>query len=281
MQATELEEHRRALLVDLEAMLRESFALESWGRLVVELVRDGQGELRVADLVVEEILGDESVVDRCFSSAELRACLPALARASETLCLLDALDGDLLGGATIVRRHDHAGGTQPGASEPAIAFLPGKVRMPSRGLDARRELLLAELARKNDALRERWGVGADARVEADMLTGEVSIRRDGTVVAEGRQLVIGSFSRAPRSWVWGAHNPTLEPEAQRRAAALLDRVADRSGWEISTPGFQTDEATAWLLAALLAEAGALEGVVRVGAGSEGFVMLGLSALRDA
>jgi hypothetical protein len=279
MEATELEGHRRALLVDLEAMLRESFALESWGRLVVELVRDAQGELRVSDLVVEEILGDEGVVDRCFSSGELRACLPALARAAETLCLLEELDVDLLGGATILRKHDRLGRSEIGGAEPSIAFLPGRVRMPSRGLDARREMLLAALGRKNDALRERWGIGADARVEADMLTGEASIRRGAAVVAEGRQIVLGSFSLAPRSWVWGAHNPTLEPEARQRAAALLDRVADRSGWEVSTPGFQTDEPTTWLLAALLADAGALEGVVRVGAGTEGFVMLGLSALQ--
>ena len=263
-------EDARAILDELLGMFRAAFVWGAWGRLLVSLSPNAAGELVVDDVLVEEIVGDEEALDRAFVSDDARACLPALASAVVALAMAAGIDADRVTGGTFIMTHD-AG----------LAFLPGMVRAPSPSLDARRTALVARLREKNDVLAARFGIGAGARVGADMLAGTVEVTRGNDVVAVGRQIVVGSFASHERAWVWGAHNPSLDPAARARCAALLDGLSDRSMWEISTPGFTTDEATTWLYAALLAEEHRLEGVARVSAGPEGFVLLGLSDLSPA
>ncbi len=263
-------EEARAILDELLGMFRAAFAWGAWGRLLVSLSPNAAGELVVDDVLVEEIVGDDEALDRAFGSDDARACLPALASAVVALAMAEGVDADRVVGGTFVMTH-----------EGNLAFLPGLVRAPSPALDARRADLVARLRAKNDDLAERYGIGRGASIGADMVEGSVEVGRAGVPVAVGRQVVIGSFASRERAWVWGAHNPSLEPAARARCARLLDALGDRSMWEISTPGFATDEATTWLYAALLAEEHGFEGVARVAAGSEGYVLLGLSDLSPA
>jgi hypothetical protein len=260
----------RAVLDEVLGMFRAAFAWGAWGRLLVSLSPNDAGSLVVDDVLVEEIVGDEGALDRAFGRDDARACLPALAAAVVALAMADGIDADRVTGGTFIMTHD--GG---------VAFLPGLVRAPSPSLDARREELVAGMRAKNAVLGERYGIGAGAEIGADMKDGTVEVSRAGAPVAVGRQVVIGSFAARDRAWVWGAHNPSLVPEARARCAALLDGLADRSMWEIATPGFTTDEPTTWLYAALLTMEHDLEGVARVSAGSDGFVLLGLSDLSPA
>lgn len=255
------------ILTELKELFRSAFAWGTWGRLLVTVARDARGDLVVADILVEEVLGDEAALDGVFTSDDARSSLPAVASAVEALSLLAGIPKEAIAGGTFVQ-----------TAYGDVAFLAGLVRAPSPAIDARRDELFADLRRKNTVLEQKYGVGAGADIAADMALGTVSISRGEKVVATGEQVVIGSFASVARWWVWGAHNPSLEDAARRRCADLLDRTADRSSWEISTPGFETDEATAWLLAALVASEHDLEGVARVQAGAEGFILLGLRAL---
>lgn len=260
----------REILAEVRGLFEAAFAWGTWGRLLVSLSPDPRGKLVVDDVLVEEILGDEDALDRAFRSAEAQSCLPALAEAVLALCMLADVPADRVTGGTFVQTHDGQ-----------LGFLPGLVRAPSPSLDARRDELLDRLKAKNAVLEERYGIGAGALVAADMADGSVEIKKGGVPVAVGEQVVIGSFATVDRAWVWGAHNPSLEPAARARSAKLLDELADRSPWEISTAAFATDQATAWLLAALVADEHGLEGVAKVNAGAEGFVLLGLLALSPA
>ncbi|MFO0548998.1 MAG: serine/threonine-protein kinase [Polyangiaceae bacterium] len=264
---------RASILHDLSHLLDEVFALEAWGRMLVEVVRDDAGEPTLANVAVEEVL-DEARVDEAFSSSAARAVAKALAKGVEGLLALEGAQLELLHGGTFVRIPPAEG--EP-AGEPRVAFLAGLIGTPSSVFDAARDAAVASARRKVEALREAWGVGAPgAEVHADMSLGTAELVRGGVVVAIAEQVVLGSFSRAHRSWVWGAHNPSLEPSARARSAALLDAFPERSAWEISTAGFTTDEATAWALAAWVAEPSGLS-LTRVDAGG-GFVVLGLSGV---
>jgi hypothetical protein len=258
------------ILSEIRELFRAAFAWGTWGRLLVSVAPNASGELVVADILVEEVLEDEAALDAAFTSDDARASLPAIASAVVALCTLAGIPRESIDGGTFVQTH---GGD--------VAFLPGLVRAPSPSIDARRDDLLGRLAAKNAVLKEAYGIGAGADVAADMATGSVEISKNGVAVAVGEQIVIGSFASVERWWVWGAFNPSLEEAARRRSAALLDNLRDRAPWEISTQGFVTDEATAWLLAALLAVEHDLEGVVHVPAKKAGFVLLGLRALSPA
>jgi hypothetical protein len=259
---------RAEILTELALLLRAALALDDWGRLQIELVDDPRRGLVVSDVVVEEIVGDEARVDAAFNAPDAGAMMPTLARAIEALAALDGLDAAELGGGTFVRVDE----------APGLAFLPGRVRAPSRALDQRREPLLAALRAKELALKERAGVHAGAALGLDLEGQAITIREEGVVRSRGAVVVLGSFSWQRRSWAWAAHNPSAPEGARARSKQALDAVRDRSLWEIATPGFQTDEAGAWLLAALLVEENALDGAVRVELGDEGFLLVGLRDL---
>jgi len=255
------------ILADIADLLQTYFALEHWGRLLVETAVDESGAVRLRDVQVEEIVGDEELVERAFASAEARALAPAVAKAVEALASLEQADLRAVGGGTFVR-HEGAG----------LVFLPGLVSAPSREFDRSLDDVTLFLRQTSADLRARFGVGTDAELRADMQSGALDILRSGQLVASGMQVVLGSFSRPNRSWVWGAHNPSLDQEARARAALVLDRMPERQAWEISTPGFATDEPGAWALAGWVARAEGLQGVGRIEV-PEGFVALGLSDLK--
>jgi hypothetical protein len=260
------------ILNDLAGLFEAELALDAWGRLLVSVVRDSAGDLRVADAAVEEVL-DDARVDATFGAPGARGVMRAVEAAVEALCALEDVDPLEVGGATFVR-FDRPDGTR------GLAFLAGQVRVPSESIDVRREELLAWLERTRRELGERFGIGRGATLKGDLEVGGLEVVRDGAPVAVGRQGVLGTFMRPRRSWVWGAHNPSLGPEARARSARWLDALPDRTPWEITTQGFTTDEPTAWALAALVASHHGLDGVARVDLGEDGFVLLGVSDLAE-
>jgi hypothetical protein len=258
---------RDEILAELASVFEEELALGSWGRLLVEVARDPTGALRVADVVVEEIVGDEAEVERCFESRAAGHVMQGMPVILEALFALE-VDADLerLSGGTFVRVD-----TDEGRS---VAFLPGLVRAPSVAFDRVREEVLR--AAKERDLTSRHGL-AQTKVETDMESGALAFVRDGATIARGEQVVLGSFERGARSWVWAAQNPSLVAAARERSAALLDAMPDRSAWEITTPGLVTDEPTSWALAWWVALQNDLEGVVRVTT-PDGYVALGVRRL---
>lgn len=274
---TEADE-RTEILNDLATLFEAELALASWGRLLLEVVRigadgrptSGEGELRVADVSVEDIADDAKVV-AAFEGPHAQSVMRAAAAAIDALSALDGVDPIEAGGGTFFRT-DGVGGRH------GIAFVAGRVRATSPEVERARVSLGEWLRERDDVLAQRFALGADRDVRADMESGTVELRVRGAVVARGTQVVLGTFSARRRSWVWGAHNPSLEASARLRAAALLDGLPDRAPWEISTPGFTIDEPTAWTLAALVARHHDLDGVLRVDVPDEGFVLFGVSAL---
>ncbi len=262
---------QQSLLAEVGTLLHDYFALSEWGRLLIEVEPNEQGQLSVGELFVDEIVGDEARVEQAFGSDEARALVPALAQAVATMVAAEGADLALVRGGTWLRRGEGA----------EIAFLPGLVRAPSRELDQCWEDVLARTREGLAKLDRDFGFGAGVSVETDMLLGTVRFVRAGQLVAEGQQIVLGSFSLPHRSWVWGAHNPTLAPEARARARELLDAMPQRAAWEISTPGFACDAATAWALGAWVVHSAGVMGPLRVDAGSGSFVLLGVRDLRRA
>lgn len=255
----------REILSEMEGLFRAAFALDAWGRVLFYLVKDeASGALAIADVQVEEIM-NEAAVERAFGGPDVRAAIPAVVAAISALSMLAGVDAAEVGGGTFVRAGDR------------LAFLPGTVRTPSRAFDAGRDDAEGAMSAANRALADKLGVADLARAEIDPNEGRFAMSLDGGKRAEGRAVVLGSFARPRRWWVWGAHNPTLEAAARRSSAELLDHVADRSLWEISTPGFQTDEATAWALAAYVALDRKLEGLVQL-TSAEGIVAVGLDGV---
>ncbi len=249
MDEAEARATRREILDDVGAMLREHLAADAWGRVLIEVTRGPDGQPIVAGIDVEEILHDEARVDEVFGGEGARAVLPVLAKAVEALCALDGVELEDVRGGTFVRREDDR-----------FAWLPALVRAPSLRFDRERDALVAKLRAKNEVLREQFGFPEGGQLVLD-LARETALFSSGSrpdLVA--RATLMGTFAPASRTWGWGGSNPHA-PEAIRRSSmALVDAIVDRDIWELSTPVFSTDEATAWALAALVCDRAGGDGV---------------------
>jgi len=265
MDTAEAERLRREILGDIGALLRDELVADAWGRVLVQVVRTPDGEPAVAGIDVEEILGDEAEVDRVFGSLAARSLLPTLAKATEALCALDDLQLEDVGGGTFVRLNS------------GFAWLPGLVRTPSLDFDRERDVLVARMREKNEALRRRF---ASAGVEFDVEASAARWTTGGGPVGTARATLIGTFARAPRTWAWAWGNPNASETVLKSSAALTDALAERGLWEIATPVFATDEPTAWALAALICERAGAEGVQRL-AVEDGAIFVLLREVRDA
>lgn len=262
MEASERAEARAGILDELRGLFEAAFAWDTWGRLLVRVAIGDDGAPVVVDVAVEDIVGDEDRLAAAFEGPEVRAALPAVARAVEALVALDELDLEGLGGGTFLR-------TPRGEA----AFLPGLVRSPSASFDRERDGVETRVRARNAALAERFGVGRDARVVPSP-GGRARIVRDGADVATASAVVLGTFSRPLRSFVWAAANPSL-PEPERKACqALLDVMPQRESWELATFAFATDEATSWALCAWVCDSLGGDGIVWIdGDGGPIYVLL--------
>jgi hypothetical protein len=248
MDATEAERLRRDILGELSPLLFEELVADAWGRALVKVARAPDGEPVVAGIDVEEIVGDEARVDAAFGGGAMRALLPTLAKATEALCALEGVDLDDVLGGTFVRLPE------------GFAWLPGLVRAPSPRFCRERDLLVARMREKNEALRGRFG--AD-RVEFDVESLTARWLKKARTVGGARATLLGTFARAPRTWAWAWSNPNLTESGRRECAVLTDGLDERDLWEITTPTFATDESTAWAIAALLCDRTGADGVQRI------------------
>jgi hypothetical protein len=239
---------RREILDDVSALLRDELAGEAWGRVLVEVVRDPGGSPIVAGVDVEEVF-DEARVDAVFGGDDARAVMPVLARAVEALCAIDEVELEEVRGGTFVRRPD--GG---------FAWIAALVHAPSPRFDSERDALVARLRAKNQSLQERFGFPAGGRIAVDLAAGSIDFVSASGARMRARATFVGTFAPLSRTWGWGASNPHAPEPVRRASARLVDDIADRDMWEVSTPAFATDEPTAWALAALVCDRAGGEGV---------------------
>ncbi len=264
MDVEEKKRLRREVLDDVGALLFEHLAAQEWGRVLVEMTTDDAGQPVVAEMEVEDVVGDEARIDAAFAhEPTVRPLLPVLAKAVEALCSLEDVDLERVAGATFLR--------QPGGT---FEWLPGLVHMPSAALERAWDEVTASLKGKQAALEDRFGLGTFDGYDLDLERERIAFRGAGRTGVTGKATLLGSFSFASRSWAWGAQNPNLPPHVRAASAALVDAIVDRDMWELTTPLFGTDEATAWALCAFVcAEAGG-QGVYRAKNGESAvFVML--------
>ena len=186
---------------------------------------------------------------RTFGAPAAQPLLPVLAKATEALCGLAGVELEDVQGGTFLRR-----------STGEFEWLPGLVHAPSEGLEAVREGVLKRLEEKRSALESRFGLTRLGRYEVD-------VERESMVfsVAEGvrvlaRATLIATYSLGSCAWAWGGYNKNVPPHVQVAAAALVDEILERDMWELSTPVFCVDEATAWVLAAFVCDRAAGESV---------------------
>jgi hypothetical protein len=232
---------RSEILDEVGQLLHEQAAAEEWGRVLVEVVRDGETPV-VAGIDVEEIVGDEARVDAVFGSEAMRAALPVLAKATEALCALEGVELEEVRGGTFLRQRDGR-----------FVWLPGLVRVPSAALEAEWDAFGERLAAKNAALEERFALAKHDRTDVDLSNESIVFSRGGKPGVVARATLIATFSRASRSWAWGGYNKNVPPPVRAASAALADSVPERDLWEVSTPVFASDEGTAWVLAALVCD----------------------------
>ena len=245
------DEARTGILEELRGLFRAAYAWDTWGRLLVHVDVSEDGRPIVVDVAVEDIVGDEDRLAAAFEGPDVRGSLPVVARAVEALTALEELDLPTMGGGTFVR-----------TSEEGLAFLPGLIRSPSAAFDRARDGVVARIDAKNAALASRFGIGRDAGLSA-IEDGTVRVLRDDRVVATARAVLLGTFSRPARSFVWAPANPTLGAEERKACSQLLDGMRERSAWEISTFGFATDEPTAWALSAWICDETGADGVTAI------------------
>lgn len=251
------------ILEGIAPLLRDVFASDAWGRLLV-FIEPTETGWAVSDLEVEELdAALETRVETSFYSDAARANLPVLAAATQALVLLADADLEFLRGGTFVR------------DESGFRFLPGRVKAPSPGFAERRHSLVQSLETASQQLASTHCIEDVANSRG---LGQVALRRrdDPSIADTFQVLLVGSYANARRSWVWGAHNPSVDPATKMTIQRRLDAFSDRSLWEISTPGFTTDTGTAWALVGLALEAGWFSWCVKL-QDADGWLALGLTA----
>ena len=241
---------KREILEEIGGLLRDELAASCWGRILVGVRRGEGGEAVVAGIDVEEVICDEAAVDDAFAGEKARQFVPVLAKAVEALCALDGLDLDDVGGGTFVRR-----------PEGEFAWLPALVHSPSPVLDAARDDLMGMLRQKHSELEAIFGFPTRGRAEVDLLSERLSFVVDARLAARARATLVGTFAPRSRTWGWAGSHPHVPERVRRASAALIDGILDRGAWELSTPVFATDESTAWVLSAWVADRVGGDGVL--------------------
>src|SRR5579872_1814084 len=120
MEGDERARLRREILDDVGSLLAEGHAASEWGRVLVEVGQGDDGEPRVENIEVDDIVGDQALIDQAFAPERVGQLLPVLAKATQALCALEDVELERVRGGTFIRRR--TGG---------FAWLPGLVHVPS------------------------------------------------------------------------------------------------------------------------------------------------------
>lgn len=229
---------RAEILGELAPLLFEKLAAAEWGRVLVHVGRRADGSVRVTDLDVEDVVGDDARIDAAMAGPA-REILGVLARAVEALLATHDADVDEALGGTLLRRDDAR-----------FAFLPGLVRAPSEAFERHRDAALARAGERLGALANRATFATRHRFDLDVDAGTIVLFDGETARLGGRAALLGTFASATRTWVWAWANPSASDAVRAAAQAICDACPHRSMWELTTPQFPTDEPTAWALAAI-------------------------------
>ena len=247
---TDAPNEAQALLDALAPLLHEQLAASEWGRLLVMLAPGDDG-WRVRDLQIEDVEGDEALIEAALRSTGLGPLFGVLASACEALCGLEGVELAELEGGTFLRRPDGA-----------LNFLPGLVRTPSDGFLVLCDERFETAMEQQRTMSELQGVGD--RYELDLGDGEMTFfDPQGQPTARAQVTLLGSFSDRSRTWAWAWSNASLPEPMQRRARDLCDRFARRDLWELTTAQFATDLVTAWALTAVFVVEHGAAGLYRV------------------
>ncbi|HEX8793725.1 MAG TPA: hypothetical protein VF765_22435 [Polyangiaceae bacterium] len=249
MEDEEKQRLRREILEDVGGMLHGELAADAWGRVLVQVVRGEDGEPLVAGVDVEDIVGDEAVVDAAFAPGYVEPLLPVLAKATEALCGLEGVALEDVRGGTFLRR-----------AEGGFAWLPGLVHLPSAALESAWDQVTDALRAKQVSLEERFSIRSHDRYDADLEHQEIVFSRGGVPRLRATATLVGTFSLAARTWAWGGGNESLSPAIRAPSAALVDGILERELWELSTSVFALDEPTAWALCAFVCDRAGGEGL---------------------
>jgi hypothetical protein len=255
----------RQILDELAPLLHEAFAADEWGRLLTSVELDDRGEPVVTELQVDDIVGDPARVEAVITLVESRGVLDSVARAVVRLCAIEGVDLAAVGGATFLRQI--AGGFE---------WLPGLVRVPSVAFEKEKDALMDSLRAKQSELEARFHLGSHASFNVDLVAERIVFRSEGRPPVVARATIIGTWSKSSHTWAWAATNRHL-PEAARSAAAAITPARDDL-WELDTPLFPVDAATAGALAALVCHASRGAGVYRYDDG-RGLIFLLLRDVR--
>jgi hypothetical protein len=241
----------RQILDELGPLLAEHLAADAWGRLLVPLEpTDEEGEFRIRDLHIEDVVGDERRIEEALRSPDVFPLLPVLAQSCVTLCALDGVDPADVEGGTFLRDADGS-----------FQFLPGLVRTPSEGFEQLCQERLGPAMERQGAMLQRLGLDRRHGYELDLQGGTLRfVDEQGRTLSQARTTLLGSFSDLTRTWAWAWGNASLPPALQEPSRRLCDQVTRRDLWEISTPQFSTDLGTAQALALLLSTEADAEGV---------------------
>jgi hypothetical protein len=256
---------RAEILADLAPLFEEKLASREWGRALVQMIPRPNGSFRVGSIDVEDVVGDHEAIDRAMGSEGMRELLPLLERA--TLALVGTHDLELadVEGGTYLRREDGS-----------LGFLPGMVHAPSDSFAREADGARAFLAEGKQRLAEA-AAGA-TRFDVDLDKGALRFLDGDAEVMTARAVVLCSFARQTRAFTWAWQNPSLDEAVKEPSRALCDLVPFRDMWELTTPTFASDEATAWTIASIVAKSAgslAVQDVQR----ADGFVLLALTDLR--
>ncbi len=242
MVAAEHREQYSDLISELRTLLIEHFAATEWGRLLVHVKETPQGFL-VSSIDVEEIVGDESLVERVFQASGFTDALVPLGKLVEAFSALSDADLEITEGGTFVRKEE----------DETFAFLPGLVRAPSPSFDRARDEVEQWRFEALSTLRAKHNFTGYETMRVDLEQGNVEFRSKNELVLRLPSVLVGTFSREPRTFAWGGKNPSLPGVARSESAKLVDELLDRTVWELSTPYFATDRDTARALSAYVAK----------------------------
>ncbi len=264
MDAAEKKRLRHEILADARTLLVERFAATEWGRLLVTLA-EVSGTWQVESLDVDDIDGDEALVERVFASRSLQDALSPLAHIIEALVVLDGCTVEAVSGGTLVRTH-----------EDTFAFLPGLVRTPSRRFDQARDECASWM---NDSLKEFRGahmLTGQEQLGVDIDAQRIDFLRGSEVRTHVSALLMATFATESRTFAWAKSNPHLNHTVKTAAAKLVDEMEERDVWELSELHFPTDPSTARALCGFVARRNAMRCVLEV-AREDGVLWLGVTS----
>ncbi len=103
---------------------------------------------------------------------------------------------------------------------------------------------------KQQALFDRYDIGAYDEFELDVAAEEIHFLQDGTVTLRANFVPIGSYDPDSDTWLWGWANEGF-PAALREKSAQLKRLEALTGFEMfGNEMTQIDDDMAWELAAM-------------------------------